>query len=83
MINIGIICPSEIALRRFMPALQKASDTIKFSAIGIASPEEWFGNLSSITKEQIYEQHVRERAKAKTFINQYGGEIVVGYSNLF
>lgn len=82
MISIGIICPSEIALRRFMPALQKASDKIKFSAIGIASPEEWFGNLSSITKEQIDEQQVRERAKAKTFVDQYGGEIVVGYSNL-
>lgn len=82
MISIGIICPSEIALRRFMPALQKANDKIKFSAIGIASPEEWFGNLSSITKEQIDEQQVRERAKAKTFVDQYGGEIVVGYSNL-
>lgn len=65
-----------------MPALQKASDKIKFSAIGIASPEEWFGELYGISKEKIDEQQYRERSKAQTFIDQYGGEIVIGYSNL-
>lgn len=82
MIKFGIICPSEIALRRFMPALQKANDKIRFSAIGIASPEEWFGDLTNISQDQIDEQQTRERAKAQTFIDQYGGEIVVGYGNL-
>ena len=82
MIKIGIICPSEIAFRRFMPALQQAKDKIQFAAIGIASPEEWFGDLTNISQEQIEEQQVRERAKAQAFIDQYGGEIVVGYGNL-
>ena len=82
MIKIGIICPSEIAFRRFMPALQQAKEKIQFAAIGIASPEEWFGDLTNISKEQIEEQQVRERAKAQTFIDQYGGEIVIGYGNL-
>lgn len=82
MIKIGIICPSEIAFRRFLPALQKASEKIMFAAIGIASPEEWFGDLTNISKEQIEEQQASERAKAQTFIDQYGGEIVVGYGNL-
>lgn len=82
MIRIGIICPSEIAFRRFLPALQKAQDKTMFVAIGIASPEEWFGDLSHITQEQIDEQQSRERAKAQTFVNQYGGEIIVGYGNL-
>lgn len=81
MIKIGIICPSEIAFRRFLPALQKA-DHIQFAAIGIASPEEWFGDLTNISQEQIVEQQTRERAKAQTFIDQYGGEIIVGYGNL-
>ena len=27
--RIGIICPSEIAFRRFLPALQKADDKIQ------------------------------------------------------
>lgn len=82
MIRIGIICPSEIAFRRFLPALQKVSDEIQFSAIGIASPEEWFGDLSVVTQEQIAEQQARELDKAQSFVNQYGGEIVVGYENL-
>lgn len=82
MIKIGIICPSEIAFRRFMPALQQAKEKIQFAAIGIASPEEWFGDLTNISQEQIEEQQVRERAKAQTFIDQYGGEVVIGYGNL-
>lgn len=82
MIRIGIICPSEIAFRRFLPALQHAKDKIQFAAIGIASPEEWFGDLADISQEQIEEQQSREREKAQSFIDQYGGEIVVGYGNL-
>lgn len=82
MIKIGIICPSEIAFRRFLPALQKSNDKIQFAAIGIASPEEWFGDLANISQEQIEEQQARERVKAQTFTNQYGGEIIVGYGNL-
>lgn len=82
MIRIGIICPSEIAFRRFLPALQQAKDKIQFAAIGIASPEEWLGDLTNITQKQIDEQQARERAKTQTFIDQYGGEIVVGYGNL-
>lgn len=81
-IRIGIICPSEIAFRRFLPALKEAGDGFRFAAIGIASPEEWFGDLTNISQEQIDEQQARERAKAQTFIDQYGGEIIVGYGNL-
>ena len=81
MIRIGIICPSEIAFRRFMPALQKA-EGLSFSAIAIASPEEWFGDLNNVSEQQIEEQQSRERAKAQTFTEQYGGEIIVGYGAL-
>ena len=82
MIRIGIICPSEIALRRFLPALQKANDKITFAAIDTASPEEWFDDLSGISKAQIDEQQSRERAKAQLFIDQNNGEIISGYANL-
>ena len=40
--KIGILCPSEIAIRRFMPALVK-SDYFEFSGIGVNSIEERFG----------------------------------------
>jgi NDP-hexose-3-ketoreductase len=82
MIRIGIICPSEIAFRRFLPALQEASDDFQFTAIGIASAEEWFGNLSKVSVDSINEQQSREQAKAQNFIDQYGGKIIVGYENL-
>lgn len=82
MIRIGIICPSEIAFRRFLPALKKAGEGFQFTAIGIASPDEWFGDLKQISQEQIDDQQARERAKAQTFIDNYGGEIIVGYGNL-
>lgn len=52
------------------------------SAIAIASPEEWFGDLSNVSARQIEEQQSRERAKAQTFTDQYGGEIIVGYDIL-
>ena len=81
-IRIGIICPSEIAFRRFLPALKEAGEGFRFAAIGIASPEEWFGDLTNVSQEQIVEQQARERAKAQTFVDQYGGEIIVGYGNL-
>lgn len=82
MIRIGIICPSEIAFRRFLPSLQKASDAFRFAAIAIASPDEWFGDVTSVAAEAIYEQQSRETAKAQTFIDQYGGKIINGYEKL-
>lgn len=82
MIRIGIICPSEIAFRRFMPALKKAEGVIEFAGIGYASPTEWFDDISGISKEVIREQQERERSKAKTFIDEYGGRLYEGYLKL-
>lgn len=79
MIRIGVICPSEIAFRRFLPALQKASDEIRFAGIAIASPEEWFGDVSTIPDNVIKEQQERERSKAQIFIDNYGGKIYDSY----
>ena len=82
MIRIGIICPSEIAYRRFMPALKKAEGEIVFAGIGYASPEEWFGDISNVSSETIKDQQERERAKAQSFIDAYGGKIYEGYQKL-
>lgn len=81
MIRIGIICPSEIAFRRFMPALQQA-EGIKFAGIAYASPEEWFGDISKVTPEAISEQQDRECSKAQTFIDTYDGQLFKGYQTL-
>ena len=78
-INIGIICPSEIAFRRFLPSLQKVKD-FSFAGVAIASPEEWAGNgkVTAETKAIIQ----RERQKAQSFVDNYGGTIYDGYQRL-
>lgn len=84
MIRIGIICPSEIAYRRFLPALTNAVNVKKsqFVGIAIASPEEWFGDLANVTKEQIEVQQSKETEKAQTFIDSYGGHIFSSYTDI-
>ena len=82
MIRIGIICPSEIAFRRFMPALQRACDKIQFSGIAYSSTEEWFGDISKVSPEAIREQQERESNKAQTFIDAFGGKKYKGYQTL-
>ena len=56
VIKIGVICPSEIAFRRFLPALTQnelVNKTFRFAGVAVASPEEWFGDLSDVPQEQI------------------------------
>lgn len=73
MVHVGIICPSEIALRRFLPALQKSPD-FQFVGVAVASPNEWNGSTLEILE--------KERQKASLFITGYGGEIFEGYEIL-
>ena len=51
MIRIGIICPSNIAYRRFMPALKKR-DGFEYVGVAYANSEEWFGGRAA--PERIY-----------------------------
>lgn len=78
MIRIGIICPSEIAFRCFLPALRKATGQFTFVGVAIASPEEWLADLSDVREETITEQQANEMAKAKAF----GGKIFKGYGTI-
>lgn len=75
--NIGVICPSEIALRRFMPALQKSED-ITFAGIGVFTKEERYGS-ENISDYEFQESLKIEKEKAKVFIDQYDGKIFEGY----
>lgn len=73
MKRIGIICPSEIAFRRFLPALKDAS-CFEYAGVAVANKEEFVGATDEILS--------KERAKAQTFVDNYGGKIYVGYRNL-
>ncbi len=78
--KIGIICPSEIAFRRFMPAIKLFQD-VDFVGLGVCTGEERFGKDYKMTNltDQILKQ---EREKAEMFIKQFGGKIFEGYHSI-
>ena len=77
--NIGILCPSEIALRRFMPALLKTE--FHFVGIGINSPEERYG--SKIPNVNVVTEMLEtEKNKVKAFTDLYGGKIFDSYEDI-
>ena len=73
-IRIGIICPSEIAFRRFMPAIKKV-DEMEYVGVAVASKTEWNGNASDDLID-------KEMKKAETFNESYGGKIYESYTSL-
>ena len=80
MIRIGVICPSEIALRRFMPALQKMKG-IEFAGIASSTAEERFGERDSYTEKEV-EIIENDFKKAEVFIEQYGGKLYSSYTEI-
>lgn len=78
--KLGIICPSEIALRRFMPALQNI-DEFEFVGIGVCSVEERFEN--NLPEQNVVDAVMQqEYDKAQVFIVQYGGKLFEGYQTI-
>ena len=73
MKRIGVICPSEIAFRRFLPALKEAG-CFEYAGVAIANKEEFVGATDEVL--------AIERAKAQTFVDNYGGKIYEGYRSL-
>lgn len=75
-IRLGIIAPSEIALRRFLPSLNK-DKRFEYVGVSIASENEWFGG--SRGSDSIYISS--EREKALNFVKSFGGIVFEGYCN--
>lgn len=73
-VKVGVLCPSEIAFRRFLPALQQSS-AFEYVGVAVAEAGEWFG-------EPTQEQVAAEQAKAQKFVDAYGGKIFAGYEKL-
>lgn len=82
MIRIGVICPSEIAFRRFLPSLRHA-EVFQYAGVAIASPEEWFGEKVNIVEQEAI-KHVQnsEKDKAQKFVDTYGGKVFEGYGTM-
>lgn len=78
--RLGIICPSEIAFRRFMPAVQKIKE-IKFVGLSVASYYERFED--NFPSKEIQDLIMKEENdKAQKFVELYGGRIFESYQNL-
>lgn len=78
--RIGIICPSEIATRRFLPAL-KATDKIEFAGVAVNSPRERYGE--HLPDENEVQGMLRgEKEKAQTMICEYGGRLYDSYQSI-
>lgn len=78
--KLGIICPSEIAIRRFMPALEQIDD-IEFVGVGVNSISERYGD--KIPNQEVVDKMLQdEKKKAESFITQYGGKIFNSYESV-
>ncbi|MCL2819432.1 MAG: Gfo/Idh/MocA family oxidoreductase [Oscillospiraceae bacterium] len=77
MVRIGVICPSEIALRRFMPALMKNKNFV-FAGIAYANADNFCfpPDMDEAKRQSILNG---EKEKAQVFIDNYGGEIFPSY----
>lgn len=75
--KIAIICPSEIAVRRFLPALSTLSD-FEFAGIAVANADERYA-ISPVEKEKQLENDL---AKAFQIKKKYGGKVFRGYQAL-
>lgn len=81
MLKIGVICPSEIALRRFMPALEKTKN-IEFVGVGVYSIIERFGKSANKENKSQIDTISNEYQKATKFVEQYGGKIFNSYQSI-
>ena len=78
--KIGVLCPSEIAIRRFMPALENILE-LNYVGVGINSAVERYGkNLpEQVTIDNMLEN---ENKKAAVFAQKYGGKIFDSYEKM-
>ena len=79
-IRVGVLCPSDVAFRRFMPALAKVKGAY-FAGIGVNSLKERFGES---IPDRVTAEAKREagRKKAEKFTGLYGGRIYESYEEI-
>lgn len=73
-IKIGVLCPSEIAFRRFMPAVKKL-ENFEYIGLSAATEREFAGSGGD-------EIMPSELEKANKFIEAHGGKLFKGYESL-
>ena len=71
--RIGIICPSEIAFRRFLPALARCKD-FSFAGVAVADKTEFEGATEEVLAKELEKAQMMQAA--------FGGEVFHGYHSL-
>lgn len=77
-IRIGILGASDIAYRRFLPALKKV-DGFEFAGVAVAEFHERGGEYDETSYAPLL---AAKKEKAQKFVDNFGGKIYVGYENM-
>lgn len=78
--RIAVLCPSDIAFRRFMPSLMKVGH-LSYAGIGISVPAERYGDLLPDPQE-VDAMVARQKKKAGQFGAAYGGRQYEGFRDV-
>lgn len=80
--NIAVICPSEIAYRRFMPALALVPE-FAYAGVGMATPKEHCVGLErSEPSEDDRADSERQHERTLMFQGEFGGKSYASYQEL-
>lgn len=79
-VKIAVLCPSEIARRRFMPALEDV-DGAQFAGIAYATPDERCVTGGTVDETSV-ERSRRQQAAAEEFVSEFGGQVWGGFGAL-
>lgn len=77
-LKIAILGASEIAMRRFMPAI-KSIDNFEFYGVAVATKDEKEQFLEKVVFEYNRQSSIE---KARKFIDLYGGQVIKSYSEV-
>lgn len=79
--NMAVLCPSEIASRRFMPALKQLSE-IDYVGVGVATASERCVGLESLPSNVPENVVDRQFQRAELFQQEHGGVIYKSFEGL-
>lgn len=74
-IKLGMLGTSNIAFRRFLPAL-KLNEEFEYTGLAIADASEWASPVDAETYKSMLEV---EKKKGEDFCREYGGDVSFGY----
>lgn len=80
MVKLGVLCPAEIAARRFMPAVKQVS-CMEYVGLAMYSSAERFVD-SKMPIGDIQQKIKLERDKADVFLNKFGGKLYESYEDM-